>query len=182
MRALLAALIFAAMAAPLGAQHDRHDHNGPDHGAPYAGLQDREIASLSSDEIADLRAGRGMGYALAAELNGYPGPMHTLDLAEPLRLTAEQQSATQELYEEMQAEAARLGEELLESERALDRLFSEGGATPESVAAATTKAARLEGELRAHHLAYHLRMMDVLTEHQVRRYAHLRGYGDGHRH
>src|SRR5262249_38796943 len=26
----------------------------------------------------DLRAGRGMGLALVAELNGYPGPMHVL--------------------------------------------------------------------------------------------------------
>jgi hypothetical protein len=182
MRVALAALFLAVMAAPVSAQHDVHEHNGPGHGAPYAGLQDREIASLSSDEIADLRDGRGMGYALAAELNGYPGPMHTLELAEPMGLTAEQQSATQALYEEMQAEAARLGEEVLESERALDRLFSEGVATPESVAEATRKAAGLESELRAHHLSYHLLMMDVLTEHQIRRYAHLRGYGDGRRH
>ena len=41
---------------------------------PYAGLEGRAIKALSEQQIADLRAGRGMGLALAAELNGYPGP------------------------------------------------------------------------------------------------------------
>ena len=36
--------------------------------------------------MADLRAGRGMGLALAAELNGYPGPAHVLELADKLDL------------------------------------------------------------------------------------------------
>ncbi len=41
---------------------------------PYAGLQARPVKALSDQQIADLKAGRGMGLALAAELNGYPGP------------------------------------------------------------------------------------------------------------
>ena len=49
--------------------------------APYAGYQQRPIKALSEQQIADLRAGRGMGLALAAELNGYPGPVHVLALA-----------------------------------------------------------------------------------------------------
>ncbi|SPJ26161.1 hypothetical protein [Palleronia abyssalis] len=32
-------------------------HDGPS--APYAGLQEREIAGLSADDIAELRAGGG---------------------------------------------------------------------------------------------------------------------------
>jgi hypothetical protein len=39
----------------------------------YAGMQARSIKSLSEQQVADLSAGRGMGLALAAELNGYPG-------------------------------------------------------------------------------------------------------------
>jgi hypothetical protein len=45
---------------------------------------------LSDEQIADLRAGRGMALALTAELNGYPGPLHVLDLADQLALTATQ--------------------------------------------------------------------------------------------
>ena len=40
---------------------------------PYAGLQSRPVKALSDQQIADLRAGRGMTMALPAELNGYPG-------------------------------------------------------------------------------------------------------------
>jgi hypothetical protein len=55
---------------------------------PYAGLEARSIKTLSDQQIGDLRAGRGMGLALAAELNGYPGPMHVLELADALGLSA----------------------------------------------------------------------------------------------
>jgi len=37
---------------------------------PYAGMQNRTIKTLSDQQVADLNAGRGMGLALAAELNG----------------------------------------------------------------------------------------------------------------
>src|SRR6266849_3579115 len=46
---------------------------------PYAGLQTRPIKAISEQQIADLKAGRGMSLALAAELNGYPGPKHVLE-------------------------------------------------------------------------------------------------------
>ena len=49
--------------------------------APYAGQQARAIKSLSDEDIAALLKGEGMGMAAAAELNGYPGPAHVLQLA-----------------------------------------------------------------------------------------------------
>ena len=57
---------------------------------PYAGMQTRGIKALSDSQIGDLQAGRGMSLALAAELNGYPGPLHVLELADKLGLSAEQ--------------------------------------------------------------------------------------------
>src|SRR6187431_528451 len=54
---------------------------------PYAGIQARPVKALSDKDIADLKAGRGMGLALPAELNGYPGPLHVLELATPLGLS-----------------------------------------------------------------------------------------------
>src|SRR5262245_62315440 len=62
---------------------------------PYAGYEQRPIKALSREQIADLKAGRGMGLALAAELNGFPGPIHVLELAERLQLTVEQRSAVE---------------------------------------------------------------------------------------
>ncbi|MEX2355984.1 MAG: hypothetical protein WD535_03015, partial [Thermaerobacterales bacterium] len=56
---------------------------------PYTGLQDRSIRALSPEQVEGLLEGQGMGYALAAELNHFPGPVHVLDLAKQLDLTAE---------------------------------------------------------------------------------------------
>src|SRR5918993_5796993 len=97
---------------------------------PYAGLQSRAVKALSEQEIADLRAGRGMGLALPAELNGYPGPLHVLELADALRLTDAQRSRAETLLEEMKAETIPLGERIIAEETALDRLFADQTITP----------------------------------------------------
>lgn len=55
-------------------------HSGHPQGQSYSGYASREIKALSPAQIEDLRTGRGMGLALPAELNGYPGPLHVLEL------------------------------------------------------------------------------------------------------
>src|SRR4028118_2260668 len=91
---------------------------------PYAGLQARAVKTLSEQQIADLRAGRGMGLALPAELNGYPGPLHTLESAEALALTPDQQARTEALLKAMRAETVPIGERLIQQEADLDGLFT----------------------------------------------------------
>src|SRR5438105_9796338 len=101
--------------------------------APYAGFEQRPIKALSTQQIDDLKAGRGMGLALAAELNGYPGPMHALELADQLGLTQEQRTRVQSLFAGMKAEAVPLGEKLIAQERELDRQFAQKLITPASL-------------------------------------------------
>jgi len=67
-----------------------------------AGMQTRPIKALSEQQVADLGAGRGMGLALAAELNGYPGPSHVLELADRLELSADQRARVQTLFDSME--------------------------------------------------------------------------------
>jgi Spy/CpxP family protein refolding chaperone len=143
---------------------------------PYASLQQRLITSLSQDQIADLRAGRGMGLALPAELNGYPGPRHVLEWADELALTPEQRARTEMLFREMQEQAVALGEQVILSEAALDRLFVEGHPSEGEILDAALAAARFQGTLRAHHLRYHLAMRELLSPEQIERYGVLRGY------
>jgi len=81
---------------------------------PYAGMQTRSIKALSEQQVNDLGAGRGMGLALAAELNGYPGPSHVLELADKLELSADQRTKVQRLFDSMKAEAIPLGSRLIE--------------------------------------------------------------------
>src|SRR3954469_2535101 len=130
---------------------------------PYAGLQARPVKALSDQQLADLRAGRGMGMALPAELNGYPGPVHVLELAEALGLTPEQRERVQALRQAMTAEAVPLGERMIAEEAALDRAFAACAVTPASLEAATTAIGQTQARLRAAHLRYHLAMMEVLT-------------------
>jgi hypothetical protein len=58
--------------------------------SPYAGQQTRDTKALSEQEIDDLLNARGMALAKAAELNGYPGPLHSIELAADLGLTPDQ--------------------------------------------------------------------------------------------
>jgi hypothetical protein len=143
---------------------------------PYAGLEQRSVKGLSEQQIDDLKAGRGMGLALPAELNGYPGPAHVLENAAALGLTPEQRERTRTLFEAMKAEAIPVGERLIEQEVRLDHLFAERTITPASLRAATEEIATTEATLRETHLKYHLTMMTVLTSVQVDRYRALRGY------
>jgi Spy/CpxP family protein refolding chaperone len=144
---------------------------------PYAGLQARSIKALSEQQIADLKAGRGMGLALAAELNGFPGPMHVLELADSLGLSAEQRVKIQEQIAAMKAEAMPLGEQLIAQEADLDKQFADKTITPARLEASTNAIGMTTGALRRAHLKYHLSTLDVLTPAQAQRYGELRGYG-----
>jgi Spy/CpxP family protein refolding chaperone len=146
--------------------------------SPYAGMQARSIKSLSEQQMADLSAGRGMALALAAELNGYPGPSHVLELAGKLDLSADQRTRVKTLFDSMKQEALPLGAKLIEQEAELDRQFANRTVTSASLKSATAAIASTQGELRETHLKYHLTTVALLTDGQRKQYAELRGYGD----
>src|SRR5215470_14068846 len=145
---------------------------------PYAGQQARPIKALSDEEAAALRNGEGIGMAKAAELNGYPGPKHVLDLARRLQLTDAQRRGVQAIFDRMSAAAKPLGGELIAQEQALDQLFAKGDITPDRLTAATAAIAELQGRLRAVHLTAHLETRALLNADQIARYQQLRGYGN----
>jgi hypothetical protein len=144
---------------------------------PYAGLQARPVKALSDQQMADLKAGRGMGLALAAELNGYPGPIHVLELSKDLALTAEQRGRIERLFAEMKAESIPLGERLIGLETELDQQFATRTITPASLKSSTDEIGAVQGNLRAAHLKYHLLTLSAMTQEQASRYSELRGYG-----
>jgi Spy/CpxP family protein refolding chaperone len=153
--------------------------------SPYAGFVGREIKALSPEQRQQLENGEGMGFALAAELNRYPGPRHVLELADSLDLSAAQTAGIRAVQQVMADSARRLGARIVERERALDQAFASGAADSGAVKAATADIARLTGELRFAHLAAHLAVTRLLTPAQRERYQMLRGYaghGGGHQH
>lgn len=155
---------------------DGHRH---DHAQPYAGQHDRAISTLSDSDVAALQAGQGWGLAKPAELNGYPGPLHLLELAEEIELTADQIDEIEAVFRAMRAEAKTLGQRYLDAEQAVDGLFREGVADREGLQAALLEAAHLRMALRQAHLNAHLAVTPLLTQQQRHAYAMLRGYGDG---
>jgi hypothetical protein len=162
---LLAAALFATSSA-VNAQSSQ----------PYAGMEQRPIKALSQQQIDDLKTGRGMGLALAAELNGYPGPSHVLELGDRLELTPDQRIQVQQLFDAMKRESVPLGNKLVEQERELNNLFSTRAVTPESLKAALVSISETQALLRESHLKYHLSAAALLDQHQMERYAELRGY------
>jgi len=145
---------------------------------PYSGQQARTIKTLSDEDIAALRKGEGMGMAKAAELNGYPGPVHVLALAGQLGLTKAQRRDVQAIFDRISAAAKPLGGELIAQEQALDQLFAKGDITPDRLAAMTAAIADLQGRLRSLHLSAHIETRALLNADQIARYEKLRGYGN----
>lgn len=142
----------------------------------YAGQEAREIKALSAEEVGDLMAGKGMGLAKAAELNGYAGPAHVLELADALELTPEQRAQTHALKAAMTAKAIPLGYAVVAAERKLDHLFASKAITPALLRSALDEIGALQARVRGVHLETHLAQVVVLTTDQKARYSQLRGY------
>lgn len=174
---LTAALMLVSLSGHGLAQADAVEHPHATAPAnPYAGQQARAIKALSDSEVVALLAGKGAGFAKTAELNGYPGPAHVLELAEPLNLDAAQLAATRQLMAAHRSRAEQLGAEAVEAERALDRLFAHRHADAEAVDKATQRIGALQARIRAEHLITHLNQTALLSTDQIRRYSALRGY------
>ena len=144
--------------------------------SPYAGEQHRQIKALSPGQVAQLLDGAGMGLARAAELNGVPGPRHVLDMADQLELTDAERGEIERIEDRMHEAAVRLGQEILELEEALDRLFAVGPADPSDVERLAVRIGQRNGVLRAAHLLAHLETAVVLRPAQIHHYGVLRGY------
>lgn len=159
------AAALAALATAAIAQH-----------SPYAGQQQRAIKALSAQEVGDIEAGQGMGLAKAAELNGYPGPTHVLELKEQLALRSAQLEPTQRLLAEHKARAKAIGTRLLAAERALDTAFAMRDIDERRLGELTAEIGHQQAALREEHLRTHLAQTALLDSEQIRRYAELRGY------
>ena len=167
MRKVLLVVTMTAVASWLApevhAQHAGHAHGGSadGHKAAQACITEFEGVVLS---------GRGFGMAFAADQNGYPGPMHALELKDVLKLTPDQEARLRVLMAGMFAESRPKSAILLEAEDRLRRVFAGGRASEEDVRAATAGVERARTDVRLIHLLTHLRTRDILTEEQRRLY------------
>jgi Spy/CpxP family protein refolding chaperone len=137
-----------------------HGHEG--------GHQAAQSCSEEFEKV--IGEGRGFGLAFAADQNGYPGPMHVLELKDRLALTADQEARTRALMHAMFAESKPKSVRLLDAEAKLRRLFADRAADDMAIRAAVAEVERARGEVRLVHLLAHLKTRDLLTEDQRRIY------------
>lgn len=168
-------LTLALLSTTLNAQSEqRGSHHG--HHSQYAGQQNRTIKSFSEQDIITLKNGGGWGFAKAAELNGFPGPAHVLELKDKLKLSEEQLKQTEKLHSRMKQEAIQLGKEYIALEKKLDEGFRNKTIDKPAMQKLLTKIATVRSQLRYTHLQTHLDMTTILNRHQIMKYNHLRGY------
>ena len=168
MRIAVMSTILAAVATGAGAQHTGHGAGGHGHASGGEGHRAAQACITQFEQV--IADGRGFGLAFAADQNGYPGPMHVLELRDRLGLTAEQAARVETLMRAMFDESRPKSARLLETEARLRRLFAEGKADDAAVRAAVADAERARAEVRLVHLLTHLRTRDLLTEPQRRLY------------
>jgi Spy/CpxP family protein refolding chaperone len=157
------AIVLGAFAAVAGAQHAGH--------APDAGGGPHRRVHAAQEEFDRVVAqGLGAGLAFAADQNGYPGPLHVLELKDRLGLTREQETRLEALRNVMFSASRPKSVQLLEAEARLRRLFAEGNADEARVRAAVGDVERTRAELRLVHLLTHLPTRAMLTEEQRRLY------------
>lgn len=170
MRMLL--LILTVLLLPNSAFAASHDS----HRSEYAGQENREIKSLSEDDIEELRHGGGWGLAKAAELNGVPGPVHLLEMKKEIELSPEQIAKIEALFVQMRDQAIELGTTLIDRERELNTQFAQGTINEELLRELLDQIAQVRSQLRFVHLSTHLKTPAIVTAEQIKLYNELRGY------
>lgn len=161
---------------PVHAQHVQHASHAQTGQSQYAGQQQREITTLSTEDLSALRQGQGWGLARPAELNGVPGPAHLLELAHEIGLSSSQRDAIERMFIRMRDEAIELGSAYVEAERAIDAYFKAGEFSDERLRVLVQNSADALARLRFLHLSYHDQTLKVITDDQVVKYNQLRGY------
>lgn len=147
--------------------------------SPYSRQEIRVIKSLSDNDVQSLQNGTGEafgGIAKLAELNGYPGPRHVLDIAQELQLTDRQRMEIELIYQNMSNNAKSIGSAIIAIEQDMDEAFANKTITEENLIAMLDKSANFYGQLRFVHLSAHLDTAQIMTTEQIQMYNEMRGY------
>lgn len=169
----LVALGLAMLARSAAGMGDQPAGAGPAAEPPWP-----VVNSLSGEEVRGLRDGEGMGLARAAELNGYPGPIHVLEAAREgkIHLEPEQRGAIERIHAAMKAEARALGEQILAMEARVEAGFREKRMAEADLTREVEDIGRQRTALRLAHLRAHLLTASLLRPEQIEHYNQLRGH------
>ena len=176
-RPVTIALSFALAAGLAGVAFAQGSaHHGPS-GAP-GGPPHHALAQTCDGAFEEnVRDGRGFGMAFVADQQGYPGPLHVLELKDRLRLSSDQEAKAQALLAAMFAASRPKSARLLNAEARLRQLFAAGRPDEAAVRTAVGEVEMARADVRLVHLMFHLEMRDALTDEQRRVYQEARWGG-----
>lgn len=173
---LIAIAISLVSVTKVLAQQHQHDAQHNNFRSPYVEQLDSPVRGLSFEEVDNLLNGQGAGYARTAELNGYPGLRHVLDLSSQLNLSFQQEKEIQAAFEQMKSQVKSIGETIVSKEQKLSKAFASREITNTELEKQTSELAELYGELRKTHLQAHLQINPLLSTKQIKKYNQIRGY------
>ena len=148
-------------------------HHGAPGGTPHHALAQTCDGAFEEN----MRDGRGFGMAFVADQQGYPGPLHVLELKDRLRLSGDQEAKAQALLAAMFAESRPKSARLLNAEARLRQLFAAGRPDEAAVRTAVGEVETARADVRLVHLLFHVKMRDALTDEQRRVYQEARWGG-----
>ena len=171
MRPVTIVLSFALAAGLAGVAFAQGSaHHGPPGGTPHHALAQTCDGAFEEN----VRDGRGFGMAFVADQQGYPGPLHVLELKDRLRLSRDQEAKAEALLAAMFAESRPKSARLLNAEARLRQLFAAGRPDEATVRKAVGEVETARAEVRLVHLMFHMKMRDALTDEQRRVYQEAR--------
>ena len=148
-------------------------HHGPPGGTPHHALAQTCDGAFEEN----VRDGRGFGMAFVADQQGYPGPLHVLELKNRLGLSRDQEAKAEVLLAAMFAESRPKSARLLNAEARLRQLFAAGRPDEAAVRTAVGEVETARADVRLVHLLFHVKMADALTDEQRRVYQEARWGG-----
>lgn len=128
------------------------------------------IRSLPGRDIVALAGGEGGGLAKIADLNGYPGPRHVLDMDAHLNLTTRQREQLRQVMSTMEADAKEVATRYLSALAQLEEDTRQGSLSGDQFLKRYRAVEALRTELGAVHLITHFKTKDLLTPAQVATY------------
>jgi len=122
-----------------------------------------------------LLKGLGMGLASIAEMNNFPGPKHVLDVKDELLLTRDQVKKIEALERVVSSAAVQKGTDVVQAEDDLEKMLENPTVSEKAVRSKLEEIGKLRADLRFIHLQAHLRMKQILTPEQLKKYSELKG-------
>ena len=116
-----------------------------------------------------LLKGDAAGQSSVAERNGFPAPQIIISFKDQLGLTKDQVKKIDEIVTNLPFAATVKGQEIIDAEEELNRLFESGSVNEKTLRAKLERIGKMRAELRFVHLQVYLKEKQILSVKQWER-------------